>query len=280
VASTARKSRTDVRRQATQRRHDGASPFRCWRCGKALELAKGALKCSACEAAHRPRRGVVDLLPPGPDPGRDVFDTWYGWLYDAGVNRRELAIPGGFVMWGADVSRFYRISDAAIACEPGEIVLDVPTGGGVTFAGGAPHTSGLLVGVDLSLAMLERAARRRRDAGLSHDHVLLARGDATRLPFFEGSIDRICCFNSLHCIPHQAAVLKEFRRVLKQGGELIGTTLVEDAPLPWRLNVELARLGGFFVPPESRRLERQARAAGFSRWSTEQSGALLYFRGE
>jgi ubiquinone/menaquinone biosynthesis C-methylase UbiE len=170
--------------------------------------------------------------------------------------------------------------DLAIACEEDELVLDVPTGGGVTFARGAAETRGLLVGVDLSRSMLERAARRRRDARLSVEHVLLARGDATRLPFFDGSVDRVCCFNSLHCIPNQAAVLKEFRRVLRRGGELVGTTVVEDAPLPWRVNVEVARLGGFFVPPHSRALARQAHAVGFRRWTSEQVGAVLYFRGE
>jgi len=93
-------------------------------------------------------------------------------------------------------------------------------------------------------------------------------------------VDRVVCFNSLHCIPRHGSVLEEFRRVLKAGGELIGTTLVEDAPLPWRINIEAARLGGFFVPPDSARLRRLARTAGFRSWSTEQSGALLSFRGE
>ena len=57
----------------------------------------------------------------------------------------------------------------------------------------------------------------------------------------------------------------------------------EDAQIlreAWRINVEAARLGRFFVPPDSARLLRLARAAGFREWSTERSGALLSFRGE
>jgi SAM-dependent methyltransferase len=242
-------------------------------------LASG-LECTSGDARHVPRRGVLDLLPPGESPPHDVFDTWYGWLYDAGVSRRDLARPGGFFLWGADMTGVFRLMDASIACEPGEVVLDAPTGGGVTFAHGAPATRGLLVGVDLSLPMLVRAARRRREAGLKADRVVLARADATRLPLLDASVDRVICFNSLHCIPNQHAVLEEFRRVLKHHGELLGTTLVEDAPLPWRLNVEAARLAGFFVPPESDRLRRLARSAGFKSWTTERSGALLSFRGE
>ena len=245
-----------------------------------MTLSAGALHCSNCGAEHRPRRGVLELLPPGREPAPGVFDSWYGRLYDAGVNRRDLAVPGAFLLWGADVAGVFRLMDSAVACEPGQVVLDAPTGGGVTFAGGAPATLGMLIGVDLSRPMLERAARRRRAAGLRPGRVLLARADATRLPLLDASVDRVVCFNSLHCIPRHAFVLEEFRRVLKPGGELIGTTLVEDAPLPWRINVEAARLGGFFVPPDSARLRRLARAAGFRSWSTQQSGALLSFRGE
>lgn len=280
VASGGRKSRTVVRRQATRRRQRAGSPFRCWRCGKPLTLARGGLTCTGCGARHRPHRGVFDLLPPGAEREAGVFDAWYGYLYDAGVNSRDLAVPGGFLMWGADLARVYRMMALAIACEKDEVVLDVPTGGGVTFAAGAPETEGLLVGVDLSRPMLERAARRRTAAGLDARHVLLAHGDATRLPLFDGSVDRVACFNSLHCIRGHEAVLAEFRRVLRKGGELVGTTLVQDAPLPWRVNVEFARLGGFFVPPDSGELRSTARRAGFRTWTSEQFGALLYFRGE
>src|SRR5438094_8770432 len=122
-----RKSRTDVRRQATEDRLV-QSPFRCWRCGKVMTLSAGALHCSNCGAEHRPRRGVLELLPPGREPAPGVFDSWYGRLYDAGVNRRDLVVPGAFLLWGADVAGVFRLMDSAIACEPGQVVLDAPTG--------------------------------------------------------------------------------------------------------------------------------------------------------
>ena len=245
-----------------------------------MTLNAGVLECMNGDSRHRSRNGILDLLPPGEDPPPDVFAGWYGRLYDAGVSHRGLAVPGGLLLWGADLASVFRLMDAAIACGPGEVVLDAPTGSGVSFARGAPATHGLLVGLDLSRPMLERAASRRRAAGLRPQRVLLVRADVTRLPLLDASVDRVLCFNSLHCIPNVRAVIEEFRRVLKPGGELLGTTLVEDAPLPWRLGVDAARLGGFFIPPDSGLLRRLARAAGFRRWSTEQSGALLSFRGE
>ena len=209
----------------------------------------------------------------------DVFETVYGAVYDAGVQSR-LAPLGGFVMWGADVERFLAAMAAGVACRKGQLVVDCPTGGGITFARGLPQTKGRLLGVDLSRLMLTRAGVRARELPASERKRLeLVRGDATQLPLADASADRVLCFNSLHCIPAHRAVLREFRRVLKPKGELVGTTLVADAPLPWRLNVQAARLSGFFTPPDSRRLRADARAAGFGHWETERTGALLFFRG-
>lgn len=208
-------------------------------------------------------------------PGR-LFDGIYGRLYDAGIQNRTLAPWGGFLAWGADITRLYRLMEDSIACEPGEVVLDVPTGGGVAFAAGAPRTRGLLLGADVSLGMLRRARTRLPP------NVELVQADATRLPLASASVDRACCFNSLHCLPRglHPALFKELRRVLKPGGTLVGSVLVADAELPWRLNVRLARLSGFFAPPDSRALVRQARRAGFRHWEADLDGALLTFRAE
>jgi SAM-dependent methyltransferase len=209
----------------------------------------------------------------------DVFETVYGALYDAGVQSR-LAPLGGLLMWGADVERFLAAMAAGVACRKGQLVVDCPTGGGITFAPGLPRTKGTLLAVDLSRLMLTRArARAQRLPPAQLRHLQLARADATRLPLAGSSVDRVLCFNSLHCIPAHRAVLHEFRRVLKPEGELVGTTLIADAPLPWQLNVQAARLGGFFTPPDSRRLGADARAAGFRHWETERTGALLFFQG-
>jgi SAM-dependent methyltransferase len=210
-----------------------------------------------------------------------VFETWYGRLYDAGIQTRSLAIPGGLLLWGADVPRIYQMMADGIACDPGQVVLDLPTGGGVTFAAGAPETDGLLVGIDLSRLMLGRAAARRRRAGLERK-VALVRADARRLPLLDASVDRVLSFNSLHCMPDEVhlPVLREVRRVLKPGGALVGTTLVADASIPFRFNIELARLGRFFFPPDSRLLAARARRAGFRLWTQDRVGAALYFHGE
>ena len=210
-----------------------------------------------------------------------AFDGWYGRLYDATVNARALAPLGGFLLWGADVERAYRLMARSIECEPGQLVVDVPTGGGVAFSAGAPATRGRLLGIDLSAQMLDRARRRREAVGVV-DRVDLLRADATRLPLRDSTADRICCFTSIHCLPEAVhpALLTEFRRVLKPGGELVGTTLVRDGGGRWRASVRLARLSGFFTPPAAATLEGLARAAGFAVWEADRSGSFLYFRGK
>lgn len=205
----------------------------------------------------------------------DVFETWYGELYDSGV-QHPLAPLGGALMWGADIQRVFDEMAQGVASERGQVVLDCPTGGGVTFARGLPDSHGLLIAADLSALMLARAAKRR-GAIKQRRHIALLRADATRLPLADQSVDRILCFNSLHCIPAHRAVLREFRRVLKKDGELRGTTLTNDAPFPWRASVIAAQIPGFFHPPDSRRLAAEARAAGFENWSTHRTGALLFF---
>ena len=204
------------------------------------------------------------------------FDSLYGQAYDAGMNVRPLAEVGLGVAWGADGPRLFRMLEANAACSPGEVVLDCPSGGGTAFAAAAGAVQGRLVAVDLSHAMLRRADARRASLGLTST-VDLVRGDATRLPLADASVDRVCCFMGLHCIPAQAAVLREFRRILKPRGQLAGATLCADPPPPWDLAVEVA-LGAadFFTPPREAELEGWAGEAGFD-WRQDRTGAMLYF---
>jgi ubiquinone/menaquinone biosynthesis C-methylase UbiE len=255
------------------------TPLTCWTCGARLKLEAEALVCPAGHSVPELEGGVYDLWPPDREPPRiDVYGTPLGWAYDFGVNTRPLATIAARIEWGTDVSRMYRLMEEALRVPRGQVALDVPVGGGTTFGAGAPELQGLLVGLDLSPVMLGRAARRRAAAGLER-HVVLVRGDATRLPLAAASVDRVLCFNGLHVIPDKEATMAEFRRVLRPGGELIGTVLVADAVPPYSLFVGLERLARFFVPTTTRELRSLAKRFGFQHWEQELEGALLYFRG-
>lgn len=202
------------------------------------------------------------------------FDSFYGWAYDTAINLGPLTRAAFFAQWGTDVDRVFAAMREALACAPGELVVDCPAGSGVAEAAAGRRIRGTLLAVDLSLPMLKRARRRRPSR-----RVHLVQADARRLPLADSTADRIACFMSLHCIPAKRAVLLEFARVLKPGGGLAGCTLVSDPPLPWRLTVGLARrVPGFFVPETAAGIAGHARAAGLE-WQQQRSGAMLYFSG-
>ncbi len=270
--------RTVARRQAVKR--SLVTALTCWSCGERLRLRGHILACPQGHPVAELEEGVHDLWPPDrKPPATDTYGTPLGWAYDVGVNTRSLARVAARVEWGTDVGRMYRMMDEGLHLARRQVALDVPVGGGTTFAEGAPELKGVLIGIDLSPVMLARAARRRWAAGLE-GHVILARGDATRLPLAAASVDRVLCFNGLHVIPDKEAAMAEFRRVLKPGGELLGTVLVADGRAPFSAIVALERLASFFVPTTTGELRSLAMRFGFRRWEQDLEGALLYFRGE
>jgi SAM-dependent methyltransferase len=270
--------RTDARRQAAKRSQ--ATPLACWFCSERLRLTATGLECANGHVMPELEDAVFDLWPPDRRPPViDTYGTPLGWAYDLGVNNRPLARLAARWEWGTDVGRMYALMESALRLDAGRVALDVPVGGGTSFGEGAPDLRGLLVGIDLSPVMLRRAARRRARHRLGR-HLILARGDATRLPLLPASVDRILCFNGLHVIPDREAAMAEFRRVLKPGGELVGTVLVADGAAPFSGIVALERLASFFVPATTGELRSLAKRFGFSRWEQDLEGALLYFRGE
>lgn len=95
-------------------------------------------------------------------------------------------------------------------------VLDLCTGNGVSLPG-LQRPGRLVLGMDVSLGMLERAAATLPDLGWAPRLVC---ADAFRLPLADGSLDAITiAFGMRNLRPHDAA-LAEIRRVLAPGGTL------------------------------------------------------------
>jgi ubiquinone/menaquinone biosynthesis C-methylase UbiE len=97
---------------------------------------------------------------------------------------------------------------------PGCCVLDVSTGTGEAASMTLPivGTSGLVIGADISPAMLE-AARDR----LNETSFWPIAADGQALPFRGGSFDAVICQLGLQFFPDPALGLREFRRVLRIG---------------------------------------------------------------
>ncbi len=124
-------------------------------------------------------------------------------------------------------------------------ILDVGCGVGEAAdrAGGAEY-----VGIDLSEPLV-RAGRGRPGRRL-------AVADVTRLPFADGTFDRVCCMGVLHHLAREALrpALREMARVLEPGGE---AAIIE--PNPWN---PYQRVFAWLRPPERGILNISPRALG------------------
>lgn len=123
---------------------------------------------------------------------------------------------------GYDALRFVQVCARRLLelaeLREGMKVLDVATGTGLVAGVAAQIVgpSGSVVGMDLSSQMLVQA--RQKFGGVSN--LEFRQGDAERLEFPDASFDAVLCASSLFFIPDMLAVVRECRRVLKNGGRV------------------------------------------------------------
>jgi SAM-dependent methyltransferase len=219
------------------------------------------------------RDGVLDLLDPdfAPTFTQRTLDTRLtAWLYDRLRDRAVAAIGmPGFADEARSVAR-------RLALAPGDVLLDVACGHGNFTIELARRVGpeGLVVGLDISAAMLARAAARVRRAGLAN--VLLVRGDALALPFADAAFRAVNCSGGLHQMPDLARALAEMARVTRRGGRLAASSFAQAGASPrgWRA-LAARRLALHFVP--ERRLAQAIAGAGYGEVETEMAGAFFAY---
>lgn len=99
-----------------------------------------------------------------------------------------------------------------------DVALDVACGPGIVTCSLAPHVAQIR-GQDVVPQMIERAAARQRELGLTNTAWDV--GDSSALPYAEASFDLIVTRFSFHHFREPARVLLEMARVCKPGGRLI-----------------------------------------------------------
>jgi ubiquinone/menaquinone biosynthesis C-methylase UbiE len=127
-------------------------------------------------------------------------------------------------------NRFRQQGYRQLACEavemgipPGGQVLDIGTGPGfvaIEVARALKGTGCLVVGLDLSEAMLALAAENAVEAGVS-DMLAWREGNCKVLPFGDGEFDCVVSNDSLHHWDDPLPVFDEIARVLKPDGGCI-----------------------------------------------------------
>ncbi|MGI8667766.1 MAG: demethylmenaquinone methyltransferase [Jatrophihabitans sp.] len=133
-------------------------------------------------------------------------------MFDGVAKRYDLT--NTVLSFGQD-RRWRRRTRDALALRPGERVLDVAAGTGVSTAELA-RSGASAVASDFSLGMLRAGAGRP-----GRRHLPFVAADALRLPFADEAFDAVTISFGLRNIADVPAALAEFGRVTKPGGRLV-----------------------------------------------------------
>ena len=120
--------------------------------------------------------------------------------------------------------------------KPGEVVLDLGSGGGfdVFIAGRKVGATGRAIGVDMTPDMLAKARRNiagyREQTGL--DNVEFRLGEIEHLPVPDSSVDVIISNCVINLSPDKPQVWREMARALKPGGRVAVSDMALIKPLP------------------------------------------------
>jgi arsenite methyltransferase len=148
--------------------------------------------------------------------------------------------------------------------QPGERVVDVGSGAGIDslIAARMVAPDGMVIGVDMTPAMLDKA--RRSAAAAQITNVEFREGYGESLPVPNGWADLVISNGVLNLMPDKLKSLQEMARVLKPGGRLqIADIVVQKAvPKSAVCNIDLwtGCIAGALLEPE---LQATVVAAGF-----------------
>jgi arsenite methyltransferase len=161
-----------------------------------------------------------------------IFPTGRAWAKELRYPEPELGtVPDRSVESFAGVANFWALGRA----EAGAVVLDLGCGAGtdLLIAAQMVGTDGRAIGVDMTPAMLDRAAQSAAEMGLGN--VELHESLIEELPVDDASVDIVISNGVVDLVPDKDAVLDEIDRVLRPGGRvqlgdvIIHTEVSEDA---------------------------------------------------
>lgn len=175
--------------------------------------------CPKCNMVFPITAGVVDMAP------NLVFKRTAAQMfmessaivsiYESKLWRRS--IVAGAAM-GIPFDKEAAIIAGAADVKSAKSVLDLACGPGIYTRSFAREIGpeGKIVGLDLSMPMLQWGARKLRREKLKN--VIYIRGNAMDLPFENGTFDVVNCCGALHLFPDTNKALNQISRVLAPGG--------------------------------------------------------------
>jgi arsenite methyltransferase len=151
-------------------------------------------------------------------PAQDfIFPTGRAWAQELGYPEPELSrVPDATVESFAGVANHWLLG----RIDPGSVVLDLGCGAGTDLLIAAQMTGpeGRVIGVDMTVSMLDRARASADEMGLANVELHEALIEA--VPVDDASVDVVISNGVIDLVPDKDAVFDEIDRVLRPGGRL------------------------------------------------------------
>ncbi len=240
-------------------------------------------RCKSCGLEPmRSTPGVLDLIdvavggePIAPSTEQrlmesDLIARIYDRFWRPAFVRLLAGKGAGAAVGGLSGELFIHKHSLALDDRPGPW-LDLSCGPGAfarALAAAAPGA--LVIGLDISRAMLDVAAQRTG----GYTNVVLVRADAHALPFVDGAFGGVNNAGALHAYDDPEIVFREIKRVLRPGGLYVGSTFAEAPSLLGKLTARAAGIRRF----EPGELRAWLQRIGFSAYEEVRLGAALVFR--
>ncbi len=189
-----------------------------------LRAGEGSVGCGGCGRIYPYRNGILDMMP---DQGAEVITPFQRIMQTpvvVAVYESFWRRAGYFI---ASSRPFAREMETILGLPRGAAaprLLDLACGTGVFTRPLARYAASLVVGLDLSWPMLQRARFLAEREGL--ENIFLIRGTAFRLPFIAGAFPSINCCGALHLFDQPQRALEEIVRVLRFDGYLSVQTTI------------------------------------------------------
>jgi ubiquinone/menaquinone biosynthesis C-methylase UbiE len=189
----------------------------------------------------------------------------------------------GGLLWAltlqSDLELLYDATAEIGRLPRGARVLDVPCGGGVAVRALRPGQGVDYVAADISARMLGRTTAVAASHGVG-DQVRTLVEDVGALGHDDASVDLVATFTGLHCFPDPERAVAEMTRMLRVGGVLTGSAILNDTGLRYEPMRRGGRLSGILGPGcTSGELRAWLHRGGVRDLELRTSGPLVYFRG-